>query len=219
MSNTDSFIDEVTEEVRRDRLFAMMRRYGWIAVVGVVGLVGLAAYNEYSKAQSEAAAQAAGDSIQAALESSEPESRAAALADARATIDSDARYLADFMRAGELFDVGDIDGAIAILTPMTTDAMLDPVYRDLALLKSTMIGASTMAPDVRIAKLASIAAAGAPYRLLAEEQIAAAQIEMGETEAAIGGLRAIISDAEVSDGLRRRALQMIVALGGDPDAG
>ena len=36
MSDTDSFIDEVTEEVKRDRLFAMMKRYGWIAVVIVL---------------------------------------------------------------------------------------------------------------------------------------------------------------------------------------
>jgi hypothetical protein len=32
MSDTDSFIDEVTEEVRRDRMFFMLKRYGWIAV-------------------------------------------------------------------------------------------------------------------------------------------------------------------------------------------
>ena len=31
MSDTDSFIDEVTEEVRRDALFAQFRRYGWHA--------------------------------------------------------------------------------------------------------------------------------------------------------------------------------------------
>ena len=33
MSNPDSFIDEVTEEVRRDRLFAVFRKYGWIGVL------------------------------------------------------------------------------------------------------------------------------------------------------------------------------------------
>ena len=36
MSNPDSFIDEVTEEVRRDRLFAMFRKYGWIGVAIVL---------------------------------------------------------------------------------------------------------------------------------------------------------------------------------------
>ena len=30
MSNPESFIDEVTEEVRRDKLFAIFKKYGWI---------------------------------------------------------------------------------------------------------------------------------------------------------------------------------------------
>ena len=38
MSNPDSFIDEVTEEVRRDRLFRLFRKYGWIGGV-VVALI------------------------------------------------------------------------------------------------------------------------------------------------------------------------------------
>ena len=36
MSGTDSFIEEVSEEVRRDKLFAKMRKYGWIAVLLVL---------------------------------------------------------------------------------------------------------------------------------------------------------------------------------------
>ncbi|MBC7675342.1 MAG: hypothetical protein H7173_04675, partial [Rhodoferax sp.] len=47
MSNNESFIDEVTEEVRRDKLFAMFRRYGWIGVLLVVGIVGGAAWTEW----------------------------------------------------------------------------------------------------------------------------------------------------------------------------
>ena len=51
MSNPDSFVDEVTDAVRRDRLFAAFRKYGWIGVVLVVLIVGGAAYNEWQKAQ------------------------------------------------------------------------------------------------------------------------------------------------------------------------
>ena len=36
MSDTDSFIDEVTEEVRKDRLYGYLRRYGWIAVLVIL---------------------------------------------------------------------------------------------------------------------------------------------------------------------------------------
>ena len=44
MSDTDSFIDEVNEEVRRDRFYFMLKRYGWIAVLAVILLVGGAAW-------------------------------------------------------------------------------------------------------------------------------------------------------------------------------
>ncbi len=63
MSDTDSFIDEVNEEVRRDRFYGLLRRYGWIAVVAVVAIVGGAAWNEYSKAQERAQAEALGDAM------------------------------------------------------------------------------------------------------------------------------------------------------------
>jgi len=68
VSNTDSFIDEVTEEVRRDRLFALMRRYGWIAVLAILLLVGGAAWNEWRKAREASLAQAAGDALATAQE-------------------------------------------------------------------------------------------------------------------------------------------------------
>ena len=40
MSNPDSFINEISEEVRRDRLYALLRRWGWVAALIVIGIVG-----------------------------------------------------------------------------------------------------------------------------------------------------------------------------------
>lgn len=84
MSDTDSFIDEVTEEVRRDRLYGYVRRYGWIAAIVIIGIVGAAGFNEYRRAQEEAKAQALGDAMLAALASDEDEARADALANVTA---------------------------------------------------------------------------------------------------------------------------------------
>ena len=80
MSDTDSFIDEVTEEVRRDRMYFLLRRYGWIAAVVVVGVVGGAAFNEIRKSQATASAQELGDNIIAALAVNEAADRATNLA-------------------------------------------------------------------------------------------------------------------------------------------
>ena len=99
MSNPDSFIDEVTEEVRRDRLFRAFRRYGWIGVVLVAAIVGGAAYNEWQKASRTATAQALGDGLTAALADKTPEARAAAAeAMERSGVGSDPKAIAAMMR-------------------------------------------------------------------------------------------------------------------------
>lgn len=205
MSDTDSFINEVTEEVRRDRLFAALRKYGWIGVVVVLLVVGGASYNEYSKAKAEAAAQAAGDAITQALSADDAQARAEALAEIE--VGEGPRILAEMLRAGELYAAGDAAGAVAALAPFVGDATLDAGYRDLAVLKTAMMGAGEIAPEERISMLAGIAAPGAPYRLLAEEQIAVAQVEAGDVDAAIEGLRAIAEDGAASQGLRQRAVR------------
>ena len=38
-NQNDSFIDEVTEDLRRDRLFAAMSRYGWLLIAAILLLV------------------------------------------------------------------------------------------------------------------------------------------------------------------------------------
>ena len=39
MSETDSFLQEVSEELRRDKLYRNMRKYGWIGVLLVIIIV------------------------------------------------------------------------------------------------------------------------------------------------------------------------------------
>ena len=51
MSLNDSFIQEVSDEVRRDRLFGLFRRYGWVAACLILFLVGGAGINEWRKSQ------------------------------------------------------------------------------------------------------------------------------------------------------------------------
>lgn len=216
MSNTDSFIDEVTEEVKRDKLYALMRRYGWIPVLAVVGIVAGASFNEYNKSKALKAAQANGDAISAALTGGAEDAAARAQALETAEVSGEALVISEMIRAGELHAAGDAKAAIDALAPFAEDATLGAIYRDLAVLKIAMIGAKELDAETRIAQLAGIAAPGAPYRLLAEEQIATAQVELGDLEAAVGGLRAIAEDVDATESLRRRALQMIVALGADP---
>ena len=216
MSNSDSFIDEVTEEVRRDRLFTAMRRYGWIGVVAVVALVGGAAWREYDAAQDRARAQDFGSALSTALAAEAPAARAEAVQQVTAP-DAAAAALRDLLAAAELSAAGDEAAAAALLEQTAANGDLAEIYRDIAAFKAVSGAGDALTPEDRRLRLEAMAVPGKPQRLLAEEQLALLDIEAGETEAAISRLQAIQNDAETTAGLRQRASQLIVALGGTPE--
>ena len=213
VSEADSFIDEVTEEVRRDRLFAFFRRYGWIGALLVVGVVGGAAWNEWRKATERAEAEAFGDAVLAATEADD---RAAALGGIAA--EGDRAAIRDLLESAVSIEAGARDGALAALADVAADPGLPAVYRYLARLKWVIMSGDDLAPADRDAALESLAAPGAPYRALALEQQALVHVAAGRQQEAIEALARLREDASASAGLQRRAAQLMVALGGDPDA-
>jgi len=212
VSETDSFIEEVTEAVRRDRLFRYARKYGWIPLLAIFLLVGAAAYVEWQNSREAARAEALGDRVLEALKLESADSRATALADIDAG--GTAGAIVKMMAAGELAAT-DPQGAGAILEGIAADGTLPAIYRDAAVLKLTMIRDVAMMSDERIARLEQLAAPGAPLRLLALEQIALLQVERGETDKALATARGIAEDAEATPDQRQRAEQLIIVLGGD----
>ena len=208
MSNNDSFIEEVTEEVRREKLFRVYRRYGWIAVVAVLLIVGGAAWNEYRKASARAAAEGLGDALLAA--GTDPAALGALTVEG-----ADAQAVADLTQAAALVEAGDRDGALALLRAIAGRGEVAAVYRDLAELKALILEGPALDPQARMAALSRLTGAGAPYRVMALEQLALAQVSAGERDAAVATLRQILDASETTPGLRQRASQMIVALGED----
>ncbi|MCT8160236.1 hypothetical protein [Pseudoruegeria sp. SHC-113] len=216
MSNVDNFIDEVTEEVRRDNLLRMMRRYGWIAILLAVMIVVGAATNEFLKAQERARAEALGDAMIAAAQSSEdPAERAAAFAAIEA--EGDAKAVTTLQAAAAHQRAEQAGEAAALLEGVATGGTAGLIYQQLAQFKALM-SATDLSPEERRAGFEALTTPGAPFRLLAEEQIALIEAETGETDAAIARLTAILEDNDTSAGLRRRASQLIVALGGELQA-
>ncbi|AGI67790.1 hypothetical protein DUF2133 [Octadecabacter antarcticus 307] len=216
MSNSETFIDEVTEEVRKDKLLGYMRKYGWIAVLVVLMIVGGTAFSEFRKAQSEGAAQAVGDEILVALEIDDDQGRAAALQ--AIDVIGPAAAVTGLLTAANLTEIDDISGAAGALDAVALDADIPQVYRDLAALKSVMIKGDTLSIEDRRTMLADLAVAGAPFRVVAQEQLALISVEAGDIDTAVTQFAALAQDAEATRGLRERAFSMIVALGGDIDA-
>jgi len=210
LSNPDSFIDEVTEEVRRDRLFRLFRKYGWIGVVIILGLVGGTAWTEWSKSRAEARAQVFGDAVIDALDQGTPEERREALA----AVPSDSEQTAILQLITASDPAEDKATTLAALDKVANDAALSPAYRDLAVLRRVLVAGADLPLADRRSALDSIAAPGRPYRVLAEEQLAYLLVEEGKTDDAIAALVDLVQDQEASGSLRARLGQVVTALGG-----
>lgn len=218
MSDSDSFIDEVTEEVRRDRLFAMFRRYGWIAAVAIVAIVGGAAYKEYNAAQNRQAAEALGDSITTALQANDAAGRAAELSTVTAESPG-GNAVVEFSLAAAQAEAGNTSSAVATLNAIAVNGEIPEIYRQIASFKALILQAGDESTiDERRTGLQALAQPGNPLRMLAEEQLALLSLEQDDTEAAIAKYQEILQDAETTSDLKQRATQAIVALGGKPEA-
>ena len=216
MSETDSFIEEVSEEVRKDRLFALMRQYGWIAILVVLLVVSGTAYREYRITTAAAGAQQIGDAILAALKLETNTQRAEAIG----KIDSNnhnTQSVLNLLQAAELSSASQSQEAAIILQGVGDLTDVDTEYHALAEFKKLLLEETGLSEEKRLADLTAIANSASPYRLLAEEQIALIELSSDQVEAAVNRLSRLVEDASVSEGLRQRASQLRTVLGENPD--
>lgn len=216
MSNPDSFIDEVSEEVRRDRMYGLMRRWGWVPVLVVVLAVGGAAWNEWRKSQAEFRAEVFGDAVLSALGAGDLDARRTALAGVEPTDEYQTAILSLLRATTELAEGGDPAVATDALQAVADLPDISTEYRHLALLKLMLAGGSGDAGEDG-AILDELATPGAPFRTLAVEMQALRALDAGDEATALTLLRALSQDAEATESLRQRATQLIVALGASPE--
>ena len=182
MSDTDSFIDEVNEEVRRDRMFNLFRRYGWIAVAAVLLLVGGAAWNEWRASQEQAQAEAMGDAIVAALNLETASARAAALQEIEVT---QASAIVQLLSAAQLASDDRGDEAVAQLTAVQSNEALPLIYRQIAEFKSLVIADAGQSVKTRRNGFEDLISSGSALRVLSEEQLALLDIGANDVGGAL----------------------------------
>lgn len=216
MSDTDSFIDEVSEEIRREKLFKTFRKYGWIGIALVVIVVGGTGYREYSRAAEKSASEAFGSDVLAALQQNDPSARVAQL-DTITAPNAAAGAMIAMLQAAELSSDREGAAAAAKLEAAALNSDLDNMYRDILNFKRLTTPESGLENNERRMGFEQLATPGNPLRLLAEEQFALLDLASGDTEAAVNRLSMILEDSELTQGLRQRAGQLMIALGQDPN--
>jgi len=217
VSNPESFISEVSEELRRDRLYAIFRKWAWLAALLVIVVVGTAGWREWSAGQHQARAEAFGDAMLAIVAIANPEERAAAFADLyTGDAEADAKALARIYEAGLLQGEGQTAMAIDRLQAVVADAAVHAVYQDLALLKTVHFNDGQLDDDAVMAALEQLTVAGRPYRLLAQEIEAMHHFDAGRRMDAIAIMESVLSDAQVSPEQTGRIQLFLASIGHDP---
>lgn len=211
MSETDSFIQEVTDEVRQDRMFRLWKKYGPYAIAGVVAVVAVSAGLNWMKHREVQKARETGGAFLATDIASVDDQETLL-----GSVDGPAAVVARLRLAAAKATAGDVEGAVAMYREVAGGPGLDPAYADLAGLQAVRVGAATMDPAEAIAELEPLTAEGAPYRLMALELRAAIRLNSGDVEGAHADLNAIILDPAATRASSERAVALLLSSGGKP---
>ncbi len=217
----ESFVREVDENLRRDQMRDMARSYGkWIAVAVILFLAAVGGYLYWQNRQ-EQQAIADSEAMSAALDKVTDGNVKAG--------DTELAPLSegsnDVIRAGALLARAtlatrrnDRKAAIDIYKQVAADEGLPQPFRDLAIVRQTMIEFDQLKPDEVIARLSSLAKPGNPFYGTAGEMTGMAMLAKGD-QAGAGQLFArIAADRQVPESIRSRAVQVAGSLGVDATA-
>ena len=214
MSNNESFIQEVSEEVRRDRLYRILKKWGWIGIAVIVALVGGASFNEWNKDSKMNSARNLGDRVLSAVANKDP----IELKDIEISNISQDMFIKNLLSAILLSD-NKLDASKMALEEIRDIPGITKTYRELNAFKLGLLvlKEGNLTSDERFSVFEGLVEPGSPFRLLAKEQQALILIEQGKLELAIKALTEISVDSETTASLKRRVTQLRISLGGDPN--
>jgi len=208
VSDNESFIDEVTEEVRRDKLYGVMRRYGWIAVLVIVAIVLGSVFREVKTSKQLSNAQKLGDHLAQTLKLSITND-ANALSEAIDLIDSKS-LAGDFLKAKLAEEKFENSKAINIYENILLQESTPVVFKDFVKFKLLMLLKNNSERFDQILK--ELISPDNAFYLLALEQKIFHNINNKEWLEAITNLELLISDPGSSQALKTRALQLQKAI-------
>lgn len=209
MSESDSFIQEVSQEVRQDRMLGLWKKWGPFILGLVVLAVGGAALWSWLDARERAEAEARGAVLLGAEPGAVEEQQALV-----GLIEPPARIVAEFAAAAALADAGETGRAVEAYRAIAARGDLARHYRELALLQAARIEAMTADPAAALAELQPLMQPGAPYAPLARELAALLHLRAGDAAAARAELEAILADPTTTQALRLRARELLALAAG-----
>ncbi len=212
LAESDSFIQEVSEEVRRDRMYAVWRRYGpWLIAVIVIAVL-LAAGKGWWEGRVEARKAELGGALLEADAIEDPAAASSAFLALAEQGEYDYPVIAGLRGASALMQSGQLDEAEAQYERIKALPEVDPRFRDLAELRIVMMRSETMDPDEMLDRLGPLTVDTSVWRLPALEYEAAAYLKKDDPKAAVASLRSILDIPQLTAATQGRIQELIEAI-------
>jgi len=217
-NETDSFVNEVDDSLRQDRVLQMAKKYGpWLIGLFVVFLIGIGGWQMWQGRQAESA-RAQSDAYEAAIALA----RGGNLDGAKAEFQRMSgegprtyRVMARMQHAAILQVQGDLEAAIAEFDA-AAEAANDPIMRDTARLRAAYIAAETEDFAAVQSRLQPLVDSDSRLAYLARELLGVEAWEAGQTELARDTLENLTLAFDAPDAVRERAQLALAVIGPAP---
>jgi len=216
MANPESFLEEVAEEVRRERLFKFFKKNGWIiAFVVLVALCASIAY-EWRKNSEISRAKSNGDLLTLALEKSQKGN----LEELFGLLSDNSPYLrpsSDLIAVTKLYYAellyntdNDSSESMSVLKEIFSNESISTTLRQLAKIKYLLLlsGDNKLKQDL----IDELSSPGNHYRFLAQEHKVQTYLASGMSDEANRQIDILLNDLEVSEQQKRRLMDLKLAI-------
>ena len=214
----ETFMREVDENLRRDRMQEFAKRYGGWVVVAVVLFLAISGGFLYWKHLREQRSQEQVERLALTFKNIGAGNLAGAPQQLDAISGSSSkavRATALFTRAAVAIQQNDVKLAIAKYREIAEDDSLPAPYRDAALIRQTALEFDSLQPQQVITRLQPLTKPGNPWFGSAGEMTAIANLKQGQRSQAGQLFAAIAKDKGVPEPMRERAAQLAGTLGVD----
>ena len=214
----EAFLREVDDAVRSSDLQGFWKRYGrWLAILLVLGVAAFGGWIYYQNEQQKIADVQSEEFVKAmdVLDGGNEKEARAKLAEFAKAEQPGYRAMSQIVLANLDAEKDDKTKAAAAYGKIAGDETLPQPFRDLALIRQTMVEFDKLAPQKVVDRLKPLAKPGNPWFGSAGEMTALAYLKMGKDNLAGPIFAQIAKQEELPASLRGRATQMAGALGID----
>lgn len=204
MSENESFIEEVTEEVRRDKLYLFFRRYGWIPIVVILAIILGSIFVELRSSRLQAQSERIGDFLSTVLNDG--------AGDIPSVMDPKS-FVAIMLEAKILENKFEYEKAAFVYEKLLNTEGVTDSLQDFVRFKLLLISKSD---PIKIKKLlVDLINPDSSFNLLALEQKVLVNISENNWQEALSDINLLIADPKASQGMVSRASQIKKAIEAD----